>query len=336
MSIVTSTVSITPPPPRRLRRSSALLMCIFLSIAVSLSTPWRAVGASATRASGLPFDSGAFTGQSSARAAALAADRGAPLDVVSVFASDSSVSEEAKGWWVESAPSGFSGTLAIGVPLWPLDSSVDAAARGDLDPMYRQIATELRDAGFSNSYVRLSWEMNIPSTYDSATVANQTQWVAAFRRAATQFKSVSSDFRIVFNPNLGDGQTGIEAEDVWPGDDYVDVVGVDAYDWWPAYNSDANWQLHFAGSHGLNFWMTYARAHGKKFALPEWAVVDADPQAGGDDPRYVDYMYTYLRDNAGEVAYESYYDEPASFCRCSLSQNTNTKGNYAYWISRLR
>lgn len=322
--------------PRRLRKSSALWMCIILGIAFSLSPHQRASGAPLPRASGMPFDSGAFTGQDPARAAQFAADRGAPLDVVSLFANNSSVTQEEGNWWNESIPHNFRGTMAIGVPLWPLDSSVDAAARGDLDSMYHQIATALKGAGFSNSYVRLGWEMNIPSSSDRATAANAAEWMESFRRAASQFKSVSPDFRIVFNPNLGDGQTGIQAEDVWPGDDFVDVVGVDAYDWWPAYNSDAAWQLHYAGSHGLNFWMTYARAHMKRFALPEWAVVDASPKSGGDDPRYVDYMYTYLRDNADIIAYESYYDEPESFCECSLSQNVLTKRNYAYWVARLR
>lgn len=300
--------------------------------------PAQAAPAGGGDHSGLPFDSGVFAQNSATRAASFASERGAPLDVVSVFVDVSSKEAASKRWWTHTVPPGFKGTLSIGVPLWTKDSNVAAAARGEMDSVYRSIAGGLKDAGYQDAYVRLAWEMNIHghSASGSATPENAAQWVEAFRRASDIFNSVSSDFRIVFNPNAGPSQTGIEADKVYPGDRYVDVIGIDAYDWWPAYTSDEAWRTHLYGPYGWDHWMKFARQHGKKFALPEWGLSRANAHAGGDNPRYIGYVYSYLRDNSDAVAFEAYYDESAAFCQCSLTQNPASRGTYGWWMGSMR
>lgn len=296
------------------------------------------VAAASMRASGLPFDSGVFAQQSGPQANVFASMRGAPLDVITVYADVSSKAHASKVWWDAATPRDFNGTLAIGVPLWTKDSSIEDASGGGMDAVWTAIAHGLVSHGYVNAYIRLAWEMNIHSDSMAgiATASNRYSWSDAYRRAARVFKGVSSGFRIVFNPNLGPSQTGVEADVLYPGDEYVDVVGIDAYDWWPAYDSDQNWHKHLHEAYGWDYWMQFARRHGKQFALCEWGVAPANPNSGGDNERYIGYVYSYLRANADVVAYESYFEEPADFCRSALALNPRARGAYQWWISQLR
>lgn len=92
-----------------------------------------------------------------------------------------------------------------------------------------------------------------------------------------------------------------DATKIYPGDDVVDVVGVDAYGW---KDSDA-----VDGPGGITQWMKFARDHGKRFALPEWGV-HSGADGAGDNPEFVARVMTALKADADNVAYASYFDEP--------------------------
>lgn len=84
----------------------------------------------------------------------------------------------------------------------------------------------------------------------------------------------------------------------YPGDDYVDYVGIDAYDVsyaWRTYpypdDCDAGcradrqeraWDkaIH-GGKRGLEFWADFARHRGKPLTLPEWGLWDRDDEHAG-------------------------------------------------------
>ena len=108
-------------------------------------------------------------------------------------------------------------------------------------------------------------------------------------------------------------------DDLWPGDDAVDVVAVDFYDnGVVAYvTSDAAWnslvdRVDANGPVGIGAWYRYAKAHGKRFGVPEWGLTD--PKGGGRAPtdrtvyirRMHDFFATVAR--AGDLAFESYYN----------------------------
>ena len=67
------------------------------------------------------------------------------------------------------------------------------------------------------------------------------------------------------------------------------MIGVDSYDWWPAATTAAGWNQQLNQPQGLNYWLSFAEAHGKKLAVPEWGSVSTSISAGagGDDPAYV-------------------------------------------------
>ena len=44
--------------------------------------------------------------------------------------------------------------------------------------------------------------------------------------------------------------------------------------------------------------MNFAREHGKKFAFPEWGVIAGNENSGGDNPKFIDYAYGWMEQNA--------------------------------------
>lgn len=177
-------------------------------------------------------------------------------------------------------------------------------------------------------------EMNIHNWDWAANPDNVEQYKEAFRRASVNLKRGGPKLRIVFNPNEGRGDTLPDATMAWPGDEYVDIVGIDAYDWHPPYD-EKGWEEHRTKNQGWDFWADFARQHGKKFAVPEWGVIPGSEASGGDNPAYIDYVYAWMLKNADIMAFESYFDEPADYCKCALSLNPNAKAAYQKWMDKL-
>ncbi len=290
---------------------------------------------STKRASGMVFDSGAYTDHSKTKAEAFAKLRGRDLDVISVFPARNTWQTIQEPWWLDSAPAGYRGTLSVGLPLWPENGNVAAAARGDYDAQWQQLGKTIASK-YPDAYVRIGLEMNLGNHW-AATPANKAQWIKAFQLASQNLKKGGPNLRVVWNPNEGNGQTGfLDAAQVWPGDAYVDIVGIDAYDWWPGYTSEANWLAHRDHAYGWNHWLNFAKAHGKKFAVPEWGLYTGSSASGGDNPKYFDYVYGWMQANASQMAYEAYFDEPMSYCKCDITtRNPNGRNAYKSWMGKL-
>jgi hypothetical protein len=108
--------------------------------------------------------------------------------------------------------------------------------------------------------------------------------------------------------NMGGRSIG----DAWPGDEWVDLVGIDYYDGYPAYRDAAAWGRDFAamadgGPRGLGAWLAFARRHGKKLAVPEWGVRNKRG-AGDDNALFIEQMAAFFRQNAADIAYEAYFN----------------------------
>ena len=74
---------------------------------------------------------------------------------------------------------------------------------------------------------------------------------------------------------------------------------------WPAATTAANWQKQLTGPQGLNYWLSFAKAHGKPLAIPEWGNITTGGNPGGDNPAYVNYMLGFFKANAASLAWES-------------------------------
>jgi beta-mannanase len=91
----------------------------------------------------------------------------------------------------------------------------------------------------------------------------------------------------------------------YPGDDVVDIVGVDAYDV-GVPGGQPRWATIYGRRGGVRDVVRFATAHHKPLSIPEWGVGPAGAKgSGGDDPEYVRGIERVLRDN--RIAYQSYF-----------------------------
>jgi hypothetical protein len=90
------------------------------------------------------------------------------------------------------------------------------------------------------------------------------------------------------------------------------MIGIDSYDSWPSAKTNVGWQTQLDGSQGLNYWLAFAKAHGKLLSVPEWGNVYSGTSAGGDDALYVKDMRAFFSSNAREIAFECNFQGPAS------------------------
>ncbi len=125
----------------------------------------------------------------------------------------------------------------------------------------------------AGSYFTINHE---PETTDSASNGEAAEYVAMWRRMAELFADRGSDTQLVWTMTGGSLSDG-RAEDWYPGDDVVDVIGTDSYNWYTCQGSDRPWREFEALLDGP---LAFASEHNKPLAVPEFASAtdDADPQ----------------------------------------------------------
>jgi hypothetical protein len=270
-------------------------------------------------ASGLPWSDGGFFMHDPDQATAFAAWRGRPVDNIVAFTDRSTWPAQLNTWWAGTVPDTFDASrddFILSVPLWTNDGSYGT------DADWATLAGEIADVD-PNGYVRLGWEMNC--CFSQAT--NATTWRNQFSRAATLIKATAPNLRIVFNPNEGvSGNNTVADASTLYVDGKVDVIALDAYDWYPAYNSAANADEHFGKRYGWNWWYDFARSKGLPFALGEFSVYSGSADSGGDNPAYFTYVYDWLsaKNTAapGSIAFVSIFNDTQSYCLCNVYPTT--------------
>lgn len=283
--------------------------------------------------SGLPWASGVFIpGDSTAAVSSFGAWRGARADVVVTWPARQSWDDITSPTWLYDRWKSSPQTLVLGVPPIPENAgaSMSACAKGAYDAQWRRFGANIHKAGIaSKTIVRLGWEMN--GNWYAWSARTPSQFAACWRRVHTAAESAAPALRWDWNVNRGPSPLGIDARRAYPGDRYVDIVGIDSYDGYPAVRSAAAWNNHLYGAYGLKFWANFARAHGKRISVPEWGVYPGTAWAGnngGDNAYYVKQMFGFFRAHAKELAYESYFNETASYYAGALSLNPKAAAEY--------
>ena len=203
------------------------------------------------------------------------------------------------------------GKLTIGFPMLTNDSRGQWAQciSGRFNSNLRAVAQALKDGGLGTAVLRLGWEAN-GSGYPWNILGQVEPYKACFRHEVQVLKSVAPGLLIDWDMKKGtEGNVGIQT--LYPGDQYVDIIGVNYYDNYPRMNTQAAWDsfynsTYLGGPKGLGTWIAFARSHGKKLSVPEWAVWH--DTSTGDDPFYVQKMYETFKNNASTIAYESYFN----------------------------
>lgn len=241
------------------------------------------------------------------------------------------------------APTGGS-RLAINIPPFPTLDPIPVGHNqwefGDLhvfgnpgDSRYNALrdahytlADELIAAGCADAYICLGHEFNgngYPWTmyYAADGVTNTpaayiTMWTTV---RGWWMSRTNAAFKWVWNPGKLLGAASNNPELCWPGDAYVDVIGYNCYDRDSTYKPSqggtwyvSRWNKFLetgaGGGYGLNWLNTFATAHGKPMAFPEWGLTTAASKPGGGDDNvyYIEQMHAWM--HTKNVEFSCYFN----------------------------
>jgi hypothetical protein len=282
----------------------------------ALASPQAAGAGQATAGnrSGLPWQSGVYLPNATpATVSAFGAWRGTPVDVATVWGNRSTWNDIVNPSWLYQRWQNAPETVAFGVAMLPegvRGVSLQACAAGAYDSHWRQFGATIASYGLGKSIIRLGWEFN--GNWYAWKATNPAAFAGCWRHVVTAARATAPNLRWDWNVNRGASPGLANPAQAWPGDAYVTTVGVDSYDMWPAATSHANWQKQLSGPQGLNYWLTFAKNHGKQLAIPEWGNMTTGSNPGGDNPAYVNDMLTFFKANAHSIAYESAFQGPST------------------------
>ena len=207
--------------------------------------------------------------------------------------------------------------------------SLAKGAAGEYDAHFEVLGRNLVKWGLADTIVRLGWEFNGGwYTYRAENEREARDFAKFFRRAVDAMRKADGQkFLFCWNPAM-EPHWNYDIEAAWPGDDHVDIIGLDVYDqsWVPdtypipkdatreerVARQDRAWKLKTANekAFGLPWWPAFAQRHGNKpLAICEWGVCHRDDGHGGeDDPLYIDRMADFILDPENNVMFHCYFD----------------------------
>ena len=180
--------------------------------------------------------------------------RGAPVKVATVWPNRSSWNDITNPSWLYQGWKGAPETVAFGVAMLPENVpgvSLQACAAGSYNSYWRQFGTNISAYGLGKSIIRLGWEFNGNWYVWQAT--NPTTWAACWQQIVTSARTTAPGLQWDWNVNRGVSAGLADPTLAYPGNAYVDTIGVDSYDMWPPATTSANWNQQLNGTQGLDY-----------------------------------------------------------------------------------
>lgn len=249
------------------------------------------------------------------------ADRGRPCTVAQTYTDRTDYESMTRGTgWTFEFFADFDGVLVVSQGLVPDggEQLLDDCAAGDYDGHWRDFGSLMVEHGRGDSVVRLGWEMN------EATMGwrglDTADYLACYRRAADNLRTTNP--QVVLDWTINAHHTpaalcGGLSTNCYPGDEYVDIIGIDNYDHHPWSPTKAAFDRTAAAPEGLDWLFAFARAHDKLFSVGEWGIMPT-ADAGQDNPDFVTWMHGWFADHAPRLAYEAYFQR----CDGDVSQSS--------------
>jgi len=177
-------------------------------------------------------------------------------------------------------------------------------AGGQWDRQFAAAAQAMVDGGHGHDIIRLGHEQT-GAWYPWSAVGNADAYKAAFRHVHDVMRRVAPGLRWEFNSAVAG--FGEWAEAAYPGDAYVDVIGLDIYNKLAGKNPPpfaVTWQRKLQPA--LQAHLHFARSHGKPVSYAEWA------NGSQDTPQFIDAMADWFArlpaHGPGALEYHSYFD----------------------------
>jgi len=209
--------------------------------------------------------------------------------------------------------------LLWSIPLTLPGASLADVANGRHDVEFRAAAAAIA-ASQPDAIIRIGWEMNGSWMRWYAGAGNEQNYISAYRRVAVIFKEKSPQFTFDWCASFGRQDSDPEA--AYPGDDVVDTIGMDVYDFIlthsPIADPTQRWSSSIldGGGRGLAWLASFAASRNKKMSIGEWGVGLTDDQKSPlysqykDDPTFVRLMRSWLVANEANLVFQIYFDAP--------------------------
>lgn len=156
-------------------------------------------------------------------------------------------------------------------------------AAGEFDHHFRALAERLVDLKVPDTVLVLGWEMN-GVTYTHRCGPDPQAWKKYWNRIVATMRAVPGQkFRFDFTPSRG--RDAVPWTECYPGDDTVDIIGMDSYD----QPTGMSFDEQVKEPYGLQAHVDFAKAHGKPISYPEWGLF-----RNGDNPEYMRRMLAWM------------------------------------------
>ncbi|MFJ8540625.1 glycoside hydrolase family 26 protein [Streptomyces sp. NPDC093586] len=208
-----------------------------------------------------------------------------------------------------------------GVPDDEVRRLLRRGAAGEFDHHFRALAERLVRLGVPDTVLVLGWEMN-GTTYTHRCGPDPESWKKYWNRIVTTMRSVPGQkFRFDFAPSRG--RDAVPWTECYPGDDTVDIIGMDSYD----QPAGMPFDRQVTEPYGLQAHVDFAKAHGKPISYPEWGLF-----RNGDNPEYMRRMLEWFTEH------KPLYNTLTDYCPHGVWQcgaNPDASRVYRYVVSRL-
>ncbi|MFC5956337.1 glycoside hydrolase family 26 protein [Streptomyces pratens] len=170
-----------------------------------------------------------------------------------------------------------------GVPDHEVRELLRRGAAGEFDHHFRALAERLVRLKVPDTILVLGWEMN-GVTYTHRCGPDPESWKTYWNRIVTTMRAVpGQEFRFDFTPSRG--RDAVPWTQCYPGDDTVDIIGMDSYDQPAGMPFDEQVEEPY----GLQAHVDFAKAHGKPVSYPEWGLF-----RNGDNLEYMRRMLAWM------------------------------------------
>jgi hypothetical protein len=240
--------------------------------------------------------------------------RGRPCGIAQSYTDRTSWSSMTRGsGWVFDNFAGFPGLLVVSQSLTPNaggPAELAACAAGQHDQDFRDFGSLMVAKDRPFTVVRLGWEFN--GTFMPWSAWNTQDWIACYRHAALAIRATDPHVALDWTINSHGTPASIcggVSTNCYPGDDVVDIVGIDNYDQGPSAATQADFARVAAAPDGLSWLYDFAVRHGKRFSVGEWGVAPgSDFNSTGENPEFIRWMHDWFVAHTGALLYETYFN----------------------------
>ncbi len=260
---------------------------------------------------------------------------GRPVDFITLFTANSSWGEfdATSGWccavwglldfWKKHSP-GQKIVLTVQPIAVDGASTLAQAATGVYKAHWRTMATTI--AAYDPAMIiRPFHEFNLSQNVYFAG-KDPAAFIAAWKHFVDTFRAISPRFQFIWNTSSGRGDMA-NPEVGYPGDNYVDYIAMDVYEismWHKGQSQRQRWDNITNKPYTLSWLESFAQAHGKPIALPEYG-------SDWDDGLFPERMAQWIKSN--NVALHSYwnFDQDPGFNDSFKRNPQNSKAYFSAW-----